>query len=459
MTRNAKLAAVIAEAGWTHSQVARVLVLVAKESGIDIGPIGRSHVSKWVAGSNPSGQTPAVLAEALSRKVRRTVTLDDLGLATGAKSATVIFDWETDTLTELIELGRMDIDVNRRSALGSITYSAAALLLPGETWWTDLAARGRERVPKRPRTVGRSDIEAVREMTQVFSKIDQRRGGGHGRSALVQYLTTDVANYLNGTYSSDKVRQEMFSAASEVAYLAGWTAFDSADHAVAQSHFRTALKLAAEADDPPMAAHVLRAMAHQAIDLGHAKAGLHIASQSIDGDRYKLASRRERALLGVVYAKALGANGHKASAAAALLRAEDDLAAAKPGDDEPARVFFFGEASLAHETACTLRELGDIDGAVREFRRSVRKRSATAFARTHAVTLGYLGLAHAQNRSIEEACAVWSKALDAMDGISSGRTRKVVQDMRASLSPFRQRGHAAARELDALAAEYLLAAQ
>lgn len=61
----------------------------------------------------------------------------------------------------------------------------------------------------------------------------------------------------------------MFTAASELACLSGWMAFENADHADAQEVFTAAVKLAAEADDPPMAGHVLRAMAHQAVDLGH----------------------------------------------------------------------------------------------------------------------------------------------------------------------------------------------
>jgi hypothetical protein len=144
-------------------------------------------------------------------------------------------------------------------------------------------------------------------------------------------------------------------------------------------------------------------------------------------------------------------------ASAALLAAENDLRSAEPGDDEPNRVFFFGEASLAHETACALRDVGDLDGAVRQFRRSVRTRKAASFARTHAVTLGYLGAAQARQGEIEAACASWNRALDAMDGVRSGRTRHVAADMRAVLSPFRRRGLRYVADVDARAARYLTA--
>jgi hypothetical protein len=364
-------------------------------------------------------------------------------------------DWAADTLVALSELGRVAVDIERRRVLGVAAYSVAAISVPDGSWWTRMVGRGKSRDTADSHSVGRGDLDAVRDMAAVFSRVDQRRGGGHASTAVVQYLTSDVAGYLRGHFPDDQVRREMFSAASELAYLAGWMAFDNVEHAVAQHYFTTAVKLAAEADDPPMAAHVLRAMAHQAVDLGHPRQALDLATASMEGKRYALASPRERALIGVVYARSLAAAGHQ-HAATALIRAENDLAAAESGDNEPSRVFFFGEASLAHETACALRDTGNLAGAVRQFRRSVRTRKAATFTRTHAVTLGYLGAVQARQRDgIEEACATWSKALDAMDGIRSGRTRQIAVDMRAVLSPFRRRGIRTVVELDARAATYL----
>ena len=459
---NIKLATVIAETGWSHAQVAGAFVRVALESGAqEFGRVGRSHVSHWVAGSNPSGCAPVILCEALARRLDRIVTLGELGLTVQSWPAPDVLDWGADTLIGLTDLGRVDVDMERRQVLGGAAYSVGALTLPNPTWWTRMAARGAAQGPdtgRSGRIVGRGDLEAVRDMVSIFSRVDQRRGGGHARTAVVQYLTSDVAGYLRGSFPDPQVRREMFSAAGELAYLCGWMAFDNGEHAVAQNYFSVAVKLAAEADDPPIVGHVLRAMAHQALDLGHFRQGVELAAASMDGRRYSLACPRERALFGVVYARALGAAGQKAAAAAALIKAEDDLASAPEGGEEPARVFFFGEASLAHETACTLRDSGDLVGAAKEFRRSVRTRKASTFTRTHAVTLGYLGAVQARGGSLDEACATWSTALGAMDGVHSGRTRQVVADMRSALSPFRRRGIPAAAELDARASAYLATA-
>lgn len=455
-TPNTKLAGLLAEAGWSHSQAAAAFVRVAAEMNArEFATVGRSHVSHWVAGSKPSGDGTAILCEALSRRLARIVTPTEIDLAAG-QAVVEARDWHADTLTALTELGRADLDMERRRVLTAAAYAASALALPAESWWRTMAAHSSQRATA-GRQVGQADVDAVRDMAAMFSRMDQRRGGGHARTAVVQYLSADVASFLGGTYRDDHVRRDMFSAASELAYVSGWMAFDNGEHAVAQQYFTTAVKLAAEADDAPLAGHVLRAMAHQAVDLGHPKQALSLAQASVDGRRYTAAAPREKALLGVVHARALAAAGKTKAAAAALLRAEDDLAAAGPGGDEPSRVFFFSEASLAHETACTLRDIGDLDASVKQFRLSVRKRQATTFTRTHAVTLGYLGAVQARQGSVEEACATWSRALDAMDGIRSARTRQVATDIRTTLSPFRHRAIAAVAEVDTRAATYLAA--
>lgn len=452
--RNERLAVLLLEAGWSRAQAASAFNRVAQESNLlDYACIGRSHVSMWVSGTKPSGAAPIILCQALSRRLRRVVTPDELGFAVPNTPAQEALEWRVDPLIALTDLGRTDVNSDRRSLLSGAVYSVAALALPGQAWWEKMA--GQPPAPTKHQRVGRGDVATVQELTAAFSRIDQRRGGGHGRKALVQYLQSDVAAFLHGTFPDEQVRRDMFSAAAELAYLSGWMGFDSGEHALAQRYFILGVKLAARADNAPLTGHILRAMAHQAIDLGFFAQGLDLSTASVQGQRYAMATPRERALLSVVHARALAASGSKQAAAKALLRAEDDLASASADIEEPQRTFFFGEASLAHETACTLRDCGDRQGAIRQFRRSVRTRG-DAFRRTHVVTLGYLGATQVVTGGVEEACATWSAALDAMEeGIYSGRARQAVVDIRNLLSPYRRRGISAVAELDARAAAYL----
>ncbi|WP_194835528.1 helix-turn-helix domain-containing protein [Nocardia sp. XZ_19_369] len=359
-------------------------------------------------------------------------------------------------LATLLNLGRADVERRSFLRVGYSTALSASVLLPD---WLAPTASSLPSTGTGIRYVGEADVAAVRDVMVLFSQIDQRLGGGHGRTAVVQYLTTEVTDYLNGSYVSEAVRRDMFSAASELAYLAGWMAFDNGEHSVAQRYFTTSTKLAAEANDAPLTGHVLRAMAHQAIDLGHYDQGLRLAEASVAGDRYIAACPRERALLKVVHAKALSAAGRVSDSARALLKAEQDLGAASASDCEPARVFFFSEASLAHETACALRDAGNLAGAADQFQLSVRKRKATTFTRTHAVTLGYLGTVQARSGELEQACATWTSALTAMDGVQSARTRNVARDIRATVAPYRGKQIAGVDDIHVRAESYLVASE
>ncbi|MFF9848157.1 tetratricopeptide repeat protein [Streptomyces litmocidini] len=430
--------------------VAAAVVRVAAEAGIDeLLSVTRSHIAMWVAGTRPRGRAADVLRETLSRRLGRPLTLAEIGLAGNASDTVTGSEWDTDTLTTLVDLGRNSMDRERRRLLtGAAVYSVGGLVLPRDPWWDEAPQRARSRAAGPNRRVGETEVRAVREMTDFFARRDQRHGGVDGRTALYQYIVDDVARYVSGAFNSEASRRSLYSAAAEAVYVAGWMSFDASQHEAARRYFTLALKLAAEADDAPLAGHILRAMAHQAIDLGHTRAALDLATASIERKRYDHATPRERALIGVVRARVLASDGQKRNAIAAIHQAETDLGRAAAGDDEPQRVWFFQEASLAHETARTLWALGDLDGALSHFRASVRLRRADSFSRTHAVTLGYMGTVQAGQGDLEAACRTWSRALDAMDGVQSGRTREAVVTMRTTLSPFRSRGIASVSEVD-----------
>ncbi|WP_309252252.1 MULTISPECIES: Tat pathway signal protein [unclassified Streptomyces] len=456
--RNERLQELLVEARWSRAQTAAAYNRVAGETlageSVENSRIGRTHVTAWVEGSKPTGVAPAMLCEALSRRLKRAITPQEAGFAVPTSPAQEALDWRVDPLIALSELGS-GVDANRRRLLAGGVYSAAALALPDSAWWEAMSKPPTSATPASGQRVGSGDVCTVRELTVAFSAMDQRRGGGHGRRALDEYLTWEAAPFLKGRFTDDRVRRNMFGAVAELTYVSGWMAFDNSEHDVALRRFNAAVKLAARAGDQPLSAHILRAMAHQALDLGFRKEALEIAQASVHGKRYSAATPRERALLGVVHARALAANKQNQGAARALLRAEDDLRQAHDGVPEPDRTFFFGEASLAHETACTLRDLGDPNRAITQFRRSVRTRGA-AFRRTHAVTLGYMGATQIGQGRVEEACATWTRVLDAMEGgMYSGRARQAVENMRTLLTPYHRRGIPAVGVLDGRAASYL----
>ncbi|MGJ5751505.1 hypothetical protein FB563_4153 [Streptomyces puniciscabiei] len=447
--RNVAFAALLREAGWSQPQAAAAVARVAAESGVrELDAISRSHIAMWVQGTKPSGRAPHILRETLSRRLGRHLTLADLGLEEEPTGTTDSgSDWSVNPLTALAELGSDDLDMHRRKLLATAAYSAAGLALPTASWWADAPAAAANRRPASPRPVTQVDIDDIRDLTEYYSARDQQRGGASGRKALASHLLDEAVPLLSGRFRTDQVRRDTYSAVAEMTYLAGWMAFDASEHRTAQRYLTNAARIAAEAGDGPLGGHVLRALAHQAVDLGHPRRALALADASMSRDHYGQASHREKALLAIVHARALAADGDRAGALAAISRAERDLARAD-SNEAPARVSFFQEASLAHETACALRDIGQPLDAETHFKRSVATRRRQQYARTHSVTLGYLGAVQVQQGRLDEACATWSQALDAMTGVQSGRARDVIVRIQSDLSPVRQRGGRQVTELD-----------
>jgi transcriptional regulator with XRE-family HTH domain len=390
---------------------------IRKDRGISLRALaGKVHKSYSVLSRIESGESPGTvdLAQRCDEALGSGTELADLARAS---DDTDVFG---PNLLQAIRAAEGS-DVDRRSFL-KVAASSMAASAAGQLGAT--------------RRIEAGDVVAVRDMISWFSRADQRHGGGHARRALTQYLMTDVLEALTGKFQNDNIRRQLFAAASEGAYLAGWMGFDDGQHNDARRAFELAVEFAGEAEDGPLRGHVLRAMAHQANDLRLPSQALRFSGLSMGRGSYEFACPRERSLLGVVHARALVSSGDNQAASRALLQSENDLSAAASGDEEPDRVFFFGEASLAHETACALRDMGDLQGAIREFKRSIELRKAQSFTRTHAVTLGYLAEAYALSGNLEAACGTWSEALDTMNGIRSSRVRNVLVTMTEVLDSY-----------------------
>lgn len=151
--------------------------------------------------------------------------------------------------------------VLRRDVALRRAFSAAAYLPSAVRWLTatfDDTPRG-----DGDRLVGGPDIDAVRQTSAVLRGLDNHYGGGHIHGTVVRYLHAEVASLLRGRYDAVTGRA-LHAAAAEMTVLAGWSAYDSGQHAVAQRYLIQALRLAMTAADRPLEAEILAAMSHQA---------------------------------------------------------------------------------------------------------------------------------------------------------------------------------------------------
>jgi hypothetical protein len=134
--------------------------------------------------------------------------------------------------------------VERRQFIINATFAAGVYASSAIRWLTTPTPASA--LSKPGRQVGKADIEAIREVTKTFLRLDNLFGGGRARPTVIRYLHDEVAPLLRqGTYS-DSVRGELFAAAAELTRLAGWMAYDLEQHGLAQRYLIQALRLAGE---------------------------------------------------------------------------------------------------------------------------------------------------------------------------------------------------------------------
>ncbi|MFB7360233.1 tetratricopeptide repeat protein [Streptomyces gardneri] len=446
-TPNGRLADVIAEAGITYYALAREVRTVAAEAGEKLNT-APSAIAYWVAGGTPSGRTRFYVAEALTRRMKRKVTVAEIGLGCAGIGEAL----GADPLATAADLGRYTM-LRRRDFLSS-AFAAAAVSLPLSYDHDAVAAT--LKAAQRGGDVGAEEVTTVRQLTETFRGVDERLGGGHGLSTVTAYLTDTVTPMLAARFPSDVVRREAFGAAAQSATLVGWKHHDLGQEGAAQQYYLLGYQLACEADPHGHAAWMLRAMTHQALDLGHPDSCVELAEEALRRASGKV-DRRTEALLLVTCARAYGTSGESGKAARALLAAEDAVLDTR----EPVLSFAAASgpvaATVASHTGKTLTAMRDYPAAERHYRAALADRTPGTYQRVHGLTMVNLGKSVAAQHRHEEAVGLWSRSLDFMDGVVSDRNRQEITSIQSQAARYRKRGVVGAASLGQRAAELLRA--
>ncbi len=222
--------------------------------------------------------------------------------------------------------------------------------------------------------------------------------------------------------ASGHSRADLFTAAAEVAYLAGWMAADDLQPGLAQRHYIQSVRLATEAGDPLMRATALRSLAAQAVELGHCAPGLALADAAA-ATLHDSAPVRARAWVTGMEAEALAGTGHDPRRAVRLLTVtEMDLDRADSGTVEDWSGNY-PRAAYEDQVGLTLRAMGDLPGAEEHFAASVQARRPNE-RRTRALIGTRLAAVQLRRRMPDAAASTILGLSDDLLVVKSARLRR-----------------------------------
>ncbi|MFE1960158.1 hypothetical protein [Streptomyces sp. NPDC059479] len=449
-TPNTGLACLLEQAKWSRSQFAQIINRMGAEAGLELR-YDQSAVSHWVAGTMPKEQVRPLILEAFARKLNRPVTHSEAGLAVAAAgfSATrtsvhgaVHGSAQTslhasagdpaaarlNTLEELVDMGRADMDPSRRGLIAAGLFSAAVVV----PLFPDLAqaATPPPAAPgKRTVRIGAPQVQAVRTMTDRIANILDELGGGHARPMAAAFLVNTVMPWLKAE-AAERVRNDMLAAASDLVYLTGWMAMYERAHGLGQRYYLRALELAGAAEDHVTYCRTLRGMSLQASNLGYGRRALELADSAAEAS--SKAEPRLQAFLSGQQAHAASMVGDKRQAFTRLRETETALTKA---DNRRESIGGYDQTAYLFHVSHVLYEFKDLPGSISALQQSLKAQQKNERqGRVHF--LAVLAQRQLELGHLEAACGSWWQFLDDYEHVSSARGDEHFETMRRRLKPY-----------------------
>ncbi|MFI7694259.1 hypothetical protein ACIBQ6_34710 [Nonomuraea sp. NPDC049655] len=427
---NHQLAAVMARAACSNKALARRVQDVAATHGADIR-CDHVSVKRWLDGMHPRGLTPHFIAEALGRKLGERVSVRDIGMMYAEATPFVVPSQQqaggfADDVAVLIS---GDLSSNPRvveSEVSPNTWNDSMV-----TWL--VTPEGSVRSCAEGRLITAGCVEAVRETTALFAKLDYRFGGGHARSTVVQYIAMEIEPLLKHVRPDTTLGRQFLSETAAMLRLAAWMAYDTGLHGLAQQYMTKALMLAREAGDRMLGGRILAGMSHQANYLGHYGMAANLARSARMGAE-GASTPTAMALFNAMEARALASQGDQVGCSRALGEAERWFERRNPEDD-PVWLRYFDEAELAAEFAHCFRDLGQHHRARDQVLESV-KLSESLYVRSLSFVRTILATSHVAGGDLEQGIAVAREVVATVADLRSARTRRYVREFIGQLARF-----------------------
>jgi hypothetical protein len=430
---NHQLAALIAEAGFSNKGLARRVVDLGQMRGYRDLKYNHSSVERWLRGEQPRPPTPRLLAEVFSVALGRPVAFAGLGMAHDRlpdEAALQIPPTPADAAR--VVRGLSEGDLEHRRVLVTADFDLASFSSAALRWI--VAPRTAMPPSKGTRSLGLADVREIREATGAFRILDNRLGGGRIRPTVVEYLHTDIAPLLQDCRCTEDVRRQLFSAAAELAQLAGWQAYDLEMQGLAQRYLVLALTMARFAGDEGLGGEILAAMSHQAVYVTQPDQAIDMAQAA------QMAGRRAGLPILQTESIVMEAHGHAlrkdpGSCSRALRRAETTFSQAT-GRDLPSWLSYFDEAYFAAKIAHCFHALEQGKQTERYALRSLDMNPR--YIRGKAFNTALLAIGYALQGEFDQACVRGCEAVDLVGGLDSARAITYIRRLLGELAPHAQ---------------------
>lgn len=257
--------------------------------------------------------------------------------------------------------------------------------------------------------------------------LDDTMGSPDVYAAARAELRLITSTLKNASYT-EQVGRRLFGAAAD----ASRSAYDSGHIAAAESHFATALRAAASANDPVVAANSLAFWAIQQYSTGNPRGTIDLVEAALR-TAPRIGSARMTAMLHARAADARAAN-------AAL----DTYAHAGPIGDDPTCVYWFNLGEAHQLLGSSALNLNDPRQALQHFEDASTNHDAEGeayngddFSRGHAIYLARLAEAHLALGDVDAAVDTAHTAVARMGGVTSARGSGTKGDLRQKLGRHR----------------------
>ncbi|MFJ8788010.1 transcriptional regulator [Streptomyces sp. NPDC102462] len=426
MEPNTLLDALLDEAGMSRLGLATRVNNAAAAQGTQMR-YDHSSVIRWLKGQRPRGRTPELIADVLSGRLGRGISLDDIGMGTRSTPHPAGTPLEG-FIGRATALWRGDHqqreDVQRTPVI-------TGLPAVGPVWeWenppddVDVSSRGTIRV-------GLPDVEHLRTARRHYEQMYRKAGGVGTRGRVLRFLTEDTAPLMRGTYT-DATGRELLRAVGGLVAVAGICAYDSNAQGLAQRYYHQALRLAKASGDRAFGGYVIALLVNHSLFMGEyrqavafAEAGLRTAGHAI--------SPALACDLHAMQAKAYARMGDQTAAHRAMQQAEIASGQIRP-DEEPDETGYIQPGLLETAMADTLMRLGDTGPAQQYAAEAV---AVQTHARGRVHRLATLADCELRAGEVDRAAGTAMQMLDTVAGMESHRLYDRLVGVRRNLATTR----------------------